>query len=58
MFKSLLMMVIACLGTLSAQTKVFVFSGSTREDSFNKKLANEAAEMAKKFGAVVTVIDL
>lgn len=43
---------------LYAEKKVLAFSGSTREDSMNKKLVKEAAQMAKEMGASVTVIDL
>lgn len=46
------------LSSLQAETKVLAFSGSLRNDSFNKKLINEAAEIAKGLGAEVTVIDL
>lgn len=58
MFKWLLLCTLACVGTLAAETKVLVFSGSTREDSVNKKLAKEAADIAKQSGAAVTVVDL
>lgn len=43
---------------LSAEMKVLAFAGSTRAESYNKKLVNEAAEMARQMGATVTVIDL
>lgn len=43
---------------LNAETRVLALSGSLREDSVNKKLLLEAAEMARKSGASVTVIDL
>lgn len=43
---------------LVAEQKVLVFAGSTRADSYNKKLAQEAAETARGMGATVTVIDL
>lgn len=43
---------------LSAQIKMVAFAGSTRAESFNKKLVNEAAVMARQMGAHVTVIDL
>lgn len=43
---------------LFAEVKVLVFAGSTREDSYNKKLANEAAAVARKMGGDVTVLDL
>jgi len=38
--------------------KVLVFAGSTRKDSFNKKLAKIAADAARAAGAEVTHIDL
>lgn len=43
---------------LTAETKILAFAGSTRQDSLNKKLLNEAAETARKLGSTVTVIDL
>lgn len=43
---------------LSAQTKVLVFSGSSRADSVNKKLINEAAKIASELSTDVTFIDL
>lgn len=43
---------------LCAQMNVLVFAGSTREDSYNKKLAHEAALIATEMGAQVTEIDL
>lgn len=44
--------------SLTAETKVLAFAGSTRTESHNKKLINEAAKIARTFGAQVTVIDL
>ena len=38
--------------------KILAFAGSTRTDSFNKKLVRIAAEGARKAGAEVTVLDL
>lgn len=38
--------------------KIAAFAGSTRKESFNKKLVKIAAEGARKAGADVTVIDL
>lgn len=38
--------------------KILAISGSTRTDSYNKKLLIEAVETAKNLGAEVTVIDL
>lgn len=39
-------------------TKVLAFAGSSRTDSFNKKLVKVAAEGAREAGAEVTFIDL
>lgn len=41
-----------------AKPKILAFAGSTRTDSFNKKLIKVAATGAKDAGADVTVIDL
>ncbi len=41
-----------------AQPKILAFAGSTRTDSFNKKLVRVAANGAKEAGVDVTVIDL
>jgi NAD(P)H-dependent FMN reductase len=49
---------LAASSTLLAQMNVLVFAGSTRADSYNKKLANEAAEIARNLGAKVTLINL
>ncbi len=40
------------------QVNILAFAGSTRADSFNKKLVKIAAQGAKEQGAEVTVIDL
>ncbi len=44
--------------SLAAETKVLALSGSTRSGSYNKKLVEEAADVARKMGATVTVVDL
>lgn len=44
--------------TLLADQRVLALSGSTRADSYNKKLLLHAADIAKQMGATVTVIDL
>jgi NAD(P)H-dependent FMN reductase len=44
--------------SLTAEVKVLAIAGSTRADSYNKKLAKYAAEMAKDMGATVTLVDL
>ena len=41
-----------------SKPKILAFAGSTRVDSFNKKLVKIAAEGARTAGADVTVIDL
>lgn len=43
---------------LNAEVKVLAFSGSTRDESINKKLVQEAASMARQMGAKVTVVNL
>lgn len=43
---------------LMAQVKILAFSGSNRQDSYNKKLIREAVKIAEKEGAKVTLIDL
>lgn len=43
---------------MSNQPKILAFAGSSRIDSFNKKLVKFAAEGAKKTGAEVKYIDL
>ena len=58
MFKKCLMFACLALMPLMAEVKVLAFSGSTRKDSYNKKLVEQAAEIARQKGAKVTVIDL
>jgi chromate reductase len=43
---------------LIAKTNVLVFAGSSRAGSYNQKLAQEAAEIARKQGNHVKIIDL
>jgi NAD(P)H-dependent FMN reductase len=38
--------------------KILVFAGSTRQQSFNRRLAREAAGMARTAGAEVTLLEL
>lgn len=56
--KWILIFCLALSATLSAETKVLAFAGSTRTDSVNQKLVNEAAQLASQMGASVTVINL
>lgn len=60
MIKRLLLFSFLAISCLSAETKgkVLVFSGSTRENSANKKLALEAAHLAEQEGAMVKLVDL
>lgn len=43
---------------MASITKILAFAGSSRSDSFNKKLVKVAAEGAREAGAEVTFIDL
>lgn len=43
---------------MSQAPKILAFAGSTRQDSFNKKLVRIAADGARESGAEVTLIDL
>lgn len=58
MWKWLLVCLMSVSAYAQAETKVLAFAGSTRADSFNKKLVKEAAEIAEGLGAKVTVVDL
>lgn len=58
MIKFFMFGLLAVASSLSAETKVLALSGSLRKDSCNKKLINNTAEIARKMGATVTVIDL
>lgn len=58
MFARLLFASLIFVLPLSAEIRVVVFSGSLRADSWNTKLAKEAAYIASKKGAKVTYIDL
>ena len=43
---------------MSEQAKILAFAGSTRRDSWNKKLIRVAASAARSAGAEVTLVDL
>lgn len=58
MFKWMIVLCALFSATLSAETKVLAFAGSTREASVNKQLVVEAADFARQMGASVTVVDL
>jgi len=58
MIRKILLLSTLCTAFLSAEVRVLVFSGSTREDSANKKLVKEAARLATQMGAKVAIIDL
>jgi NAD(P)H-dependent FMN reductase len=61
MKKMLLSLCVSVLQPLLAtcgEVKVLAFAGSTRDDSFNKKLIQEVAGIARQMGAKVTVLDL
>ncbi len=56
--KILIMLIILVFAKLNAEVKVLTFSGSTREQSVNKKLAREAANIACELKAKSLFIDL
>lgn len=59
MWKSLIIMLcVAFTTSLCAEINVLALAGSTRDDSLNKKLIVEAADLASQMGANVIVIDL
>jgi chromate reductase, NAD(P)H dehydrogenase (quinone) len=46
------------LGDNQTMTKFLIFAGSTRQHSFNRRLANVAAKLAREAGAEVTHLEL
>lgn len=58
MLLSLCVTVLQPLLATCGEVKVLAFAGSTRADSFNKKLIQEVVGIARQMGAKVTVIDL
>lgn len=58
MLKQLILVASLFTAPLAAEKTVLAIAGSTRENSYNKYLAREAADMASKMGAKVQVIDL
>ncbi|HEY5236614.1 MAG TPA: NAD(P)H-dependent oxidoreductase [Rhabdochlamydiaceae bacterium] len=56
--KGLFLACLVMLLPLAAEVKVLALAGSTRKDSYNKKLIQVAADIARQKGAKVTVIDL
>jgi chromate reductase, NAD(P)H dehydrogenase (quinone) len=46
------------LGDNQTMTKLLIFAGSTRQHSFNRRLANVAAKLAREAGAEVTHLEL
>ena len=58
MLKWILFAAITLMTDLRGETKVLAFSGSTRNDSFNKKLALEAVGIVNTMGASALMIDL
>lgn len=58
MSKLFIILMLCLSAALPAQVNVVAISGSTRADSFNKKLLIEASKMAQEMQANVTVVDL
>ena len=46
------------MGDAAVSVRILAFAGSTREDSFNKRLVRVAARGAREAGAEVSVVDL
>lgn len=58
MFLLLFTIIAHAIPVTSPEPQVLAFAGSTRTESINKKLVQQAAEVAREMGAKVTVIDL
>lgn len=58
MWKWILILCAVCSMSLNAEIKVLAIAGSLRVGSFNKKLVQEGARIAKQKHADVTVVDL
>ncbi len=58
MYRWIFLLCVLSAQALVADQKVLLFSGSTRKDSYNKKLIMEAARALAKLGAKHQVIDL
>lgn len=58
MLKPLILACALTTATLGAEKNVLAFAGSTRENSSNIQLINEAAEIARQMGANVTIVNL
>lgn len=58
MRKLIFLLSLLSASALSAETNVLLFAGSLRQESLNKKLIQETAEVALELGANVKVIDL
>ena len=43
---------------MTRKPRILAFAGSTRKDSYNKKLVRIAAKAAEECGAEVTLVDL
>lgn len=56
--KLILLLTLFVTGIFAKEVKVLAFSGSTRANSYNQKLIEEAAKVAEKLGAKVTLIHL
>lgn len=56
--KGLFLACLMMLLPLAAEVKVLALAGSTRKDSYNKKLIQVAADIARQKGAKVTLVDL
>lgn len=58
MIKHMIAVSLFFFAPLAAETNVLALAGSIRESSYNKYLAKEASEIARKMGATVKFVDL
>lgn len=58
MYKFVLVFALFWMPLSAKETKALLFAGSTRTESYNKKLINESARILDSLGVKTTVIDL
>ncbi len=58
MYTYILVFSLFCTPLFAKEKNALLFAGSTRADSYNKKLINESARILESFGVKTTVLDL